>query len=61
MNGLVKFTKEGETKILNPGDSVHIKPKENHSFEGLEDSEIMEISTTHSDDDVVRLEESGKR
>jgi quercetin dioxygenase-like cupin family protein len=43
---------------LKPGDIVHLTPGRPHRFTGIEDSIILEISTHHDDDDVVRLETS---
>ena len=42
------------------GDSLRITPGMKHRFTGLEDSEIMEFSTHHKDEDSYRDEESGK-
>ncbi|RLF68213.1 MAG: cupin domain-containing protein [Thermoplasmata archaeon] len=42
--------------IMKPYDSIEIPPGRVHQFIGLEDSEIMEISTTHRDDDSYRVE-----
>lgn len=44
--------------FLHPGDSWTVPPGRAHRFIGLEDSTIIEFSTHHSDDDVVRLEPS---
>jgi D-beta-D-heptose 7-phosphate kinase/D-beta-D-heptose 1-phosphate adenosyltransferase len=59
LKGLVRFKLEDDELVLGPGDSIHIKPGQKHMFEGLEDSEIMEVSTTHLEEDVVRLTQSG--
>ena len=48
-------------KIMVSGDSLRIKPGTYHRFTGLEDSEIFEFSTKHSDEDSYRKVESGKR
>jgi len=61
LSGKIKFTFEGKIFEIIKGDRVHIPPKTKHMFEGIEYSEILESSTFHSDDDVVRLSESGKR
>lgn len=60
LEGLVKMIIEDQIIDLKPEDSVHLKPKTKHSFYGLKKSKILEISTYHSDNDVVRLRESGK-
>ncbi len=61
LSGKLQFTLERKVFEMLPGDRIHIPPKTKHKFEGLEYSRILEISTFHSDDDVVRLSESGKR
>lgn len=45
----------------NVGESVRIQPGTIHRIEALENSEIFEISTTHSDDDTVRIEDDFDR
>ncbi len=44
---------------MNPGDLQRIRPNEIHRFSGLEDSEIIEFSTHHDENDVYRIEPSG--
>lgn len=61
LSGKVKFTLNGEERTLVPGDRVHIIPLEYHSFEGLQNSEIMEVSTFHADEDSYRKTVSGRR
>jgi mannose-6-phosphate isomerase-like protein (cupin superfamily) len=48
--------------ILPSGTSFHVEPGVAHRFSTANDepANILEVSTTHSDDDVVRLEESRK-
>lgn len=41
--------------ILLPGDAFHIIPKLRHQFIGLMDTEFIEFSTQHFDDDTVRV------
>lgn len=41
--------------ILTPGDAFHVPPGLRHQFKGLADSELVEFSTQHFDDDTVRL------
>jgi len=41
---------------MGPGDRVHVRPKMVHRMTAIEDSDIIEISTTELDD-VVRLED----
>jgi len=42
--------------VLNPGDKYDIVPYTVHRIEGLEDSQIFEVSTSELDD-VVRIED----
>ena len=57
-NGL-DFTVK-EVKQMGEGESHTLEPKTPHRFSSALDvpSMILEISSTHSDDDVVRLEDS---
>ena len=41
---------------LAPGDVMHIPPRTVHRMTGLEDTDVLEVSTTELDD-VVRLED----
>lgn len=50
----------GKTEILIPGDTRDLPAYTPHRFASEIESAILEISTTHSDEDVVRLEESRK-
>jgi N-acetylneuraminate synthase len=58
--GKVKLWLAGETKILERGESYRIKPNTLHRFSSAwnEMSIVLEVSTPHSDEDVVRVEES---
>ena len=49
---------EGELRRteLGPGDVVHITPRTVHRMTGLEDTDVLEVSTPELDD-VVRLED----
>ena len=60
LKGLVRFYISSNYITVGPGLSIHISSREIHSFCGLETSDIIEISTHHSDDDSYRLTESGK-
>jgi D-lyxose ketol-isomerase len=46
--------------VLSPGDSYNIAPKMYHSFQAINESWVMEVSTHHDDEDVTRLQESRK-
>lgn len=50
---------EKENRIMTPGDVIHIKTGMWHRFSGIIDSEIMEFSTFHMDEDSIRREPSG--
>lgn len=66
---LEMWEKEADVKTVNPTrmllrgwarDAVEIPPNTPHRFLGeIEDALVVEFSTTHSEEDVVRLTESG--
>jgi quercetin dioxygenase-like cupin family protein len=56
--GKVLIEIDEKSKIMLPGDSILILPNTKHRFTGLEDSEIIEFSTHHEDEDSYRDEES---
>lgn len=58
LSGGVTLEMDHYSVNLYPAQSAVIAPDCAHRFEGLEDSVIIEFSTHHSDDDVVRLEAS---
>jgi quercetin dioxygenase-like cupin family protein len=60
LRGRVHMRIEGADFYLEIGDTVHIKPGMKHSFSGLQNSEILEISTQHFEDDSYREDYSGK-
>ena len=49
-----------ETYVMKKGDTIGIEPHENHRFTGITDADILEISTTHYEDDSYRLTKSEK-
>jgi len=49
-----------EVRLMTPGDVLHVKVGMWHRFTGIEDSQIMEFSTFHMDEDSIRREPSGK-
>ncbi len=59
IKGRVLLEVDGNEHVMVPGDHHHIPPKTVHRFSGLEDSEIIEFSTHHEDEDSYRLEKSG--
>ncbi len=54
------FNGEKETRLLTPGDVLHIEIGMWHRFTGIVGSEIIEFSTFHMDEDSIRREPSGK-
>jgi mannose-6-phosphate isomerase-like protein (cupin superfamily) len=46
-------------ELLVRGESRTIMPKTPHRFSSVLGASLMEVSTRHSDDDVVRIEPSG--
>jgi D-lyxose ketol-isomerase len=47
-----------DTKAIHPGQHYHLWPEVWHSFQAINESWIVEVSTQHSDRDVIRLAES---
>jgi len=59
LEGQVALTIDGKEYILNSYSKPRtILPNQKHSFFGISDSIIVEISTHHDDKDVVRLSKS---
>lgn len=56
--GVVDMEVAGKKKRMSDYDTVRIKPGTFHRFTGITDVLMIEFSTPHSDDDVVRREES---
>lgn len=57
--GTVTLRVQDMDYILTPTDlPITIEPLEAHSFYGVTDATILEVSTHHSDEDVVRIKES---
>ena len=54
-----EFEGKKESRLMTPGDVKHIKIGMWHRFTGIADSEIIEFSTFHMDEDSVRKEPSG--
>ncbi len=55
---LMEIWKENEDieKMMGEGDSVRIKPKQTHRFNGLEDSVMIEISTPDGCNDYYKID-----
>lgn len=58
--GHVRFELGDKVIFMQPGSFVRVLPKTPHRFRGMEDSEILEVSTHHSEEDSYRIEESRK-
>jgi len=59
LSGQVGLHIEGRDYMLNPFSRPKtIYPNQKHQFIGLSDALILEISTEHREDDVVRLSDS---
>jgi len=61
LQGQVDLRVEGEHYQLNPfAEPITVEPGEKHSFYGVTEAVIIEISTHHDDKDVVRITESSR-
>jgi mannose-6-phosphate isomerase-like protein (cupin superfamily) len=60
LSGRVLMEVDGALRALRPGMTQRIRPGEKHRFTGLEDSEIIEFSTHHVEEDSYRDEPSGR-
>lgn len=60
LNGKIKLEFDGNVNKMTIGDTKLILPKVHHRFSTKNGALLLEISTHHSDDDVVRIEESKK-
>jgi len=60
LKGTILMVINGSMMALEVGHTVRIEPGDVHSFTGLEDSEILEVSTKHMEDDSYRKSESGE-
>lgn len=58
--GNVKVELDDEIIFMKPGNFVRVEPGQKHRFTGLEDSELIEVSTFHEDSDSYRIEMSQK-
>jgi mannose-6-phosphate isomerase-like protein (cupin superfamily) len=60
LKGYVFMVVNGSMIAMEVGDTIRIKPGDIHSFTGLEDAEILEVSTKHMEDDSYRVDKSGE-
>lgn len=61
LQGTAGLTIDGKDYMLTPFSRPKtVKPGQRHSFTGITDAVIIEISTYHDDKDIVRLTESKK-
>lgn len=65
LKGKVRFTlgknlKALKTLILKPGDKIDVPPKLIHRAEGLKDSELLEVSTSHLKDVIKLADDYGR-
>ena len=58
IKGTVWMECDGESKLMNPGESIRIKPNMKHRFTGITNAKIIEFSTHHEDSDSYRETES---
>jgi len=58
LEGVVKMKVEGRSEILHSGAVVHIPVGTKHSFAGVMDAKILEISTQHFEEDSYRVDKS---
>ena len=55
LSGRILMEVGGKKFIMKLGDTVGISPGTNHRFTGITDADILEISTTHFEDDSYRI------
>lgn len=60
LSGRIRLRLGDDEEEVEVGKSVTIAPGEKHRVEALEDSQIVEVSTSHLDD-IVRLEDDHGR
>lgn len=60
LKGKVRTEVGPDILVMTTGNFVRVKPGVQHRFAGLEDSEILEVSTHHEESDSYRVEESRK-
>ncbi len=60
MQGRLLVRKGNKKAVLEPLESIRIRPKEWHQFYGMKECVVLEVSTHHSDSDTQRKTKSGK-
>jgi mannose-6-phosphate isomerase-like protein (cupin superfamily) len=60
LTGRVLMEVNGVARLMLPGMKQHVRPGDTHRFTGLEESEIIEFSTHHLEEDSRRDEPSGQ-
>lgn len=58
LSGYVVMEVGDDRFVMSPGDTIGILPETYHRFTGVSDADILEISTTHYEDDSYRLTQS---
>jgi mannose-6-phosphate isomerase-like protein (cupin superfamily) len=58
-DGFMRLEHGNSDELLKPGEQRTIMPKTTHRFSSILGATILEVSTHHSDADVVRIEPSG--
>lgn len=58
--GVILMELDGEVFIMSEGDAVEVDRGMKHSFTGITDATILEVSTQHYDDDSFRDDKSKK-
>ena len=60
LSGKLLMELDGTQRILKAGDKLYVPTEAKHRFTGLENSEMIEFSTHHREDDSFRDSESGR-
>ena len=59
VKGKILMEINGQPRVMKPGDKQYIAPGTKHRFTGLEESELIEFSTHHEEEDSYRDTQSG--
>ncbi|KKN26497.1 hypothetical protein LCGC14_0874130 [marine sediment metagenome] len=60
LSGVMQLRHGDTIREMRPGDTSHIGPNTIHRFEAVEDTELVEVSTSDLDD-VIRFEDDYER